>query len=65
MGAATRVYVQVRRIVVTTEWVEVSAITNDEAARKATCLPGVSEVVQTTYERPEGVDIQVPAWVPT
>jgi len=55
MGAETRVYCLVE--FTDAKWVEVSAVTLDEAERKAEQLPGVVRVVESTYDAPQkGVD---------
>jgi hypothetical protein len=50
MGAEVRVYCRV--LVATEEWVEVDAVTLDEAAKLAASVPGVIRVLETTYEPP-------------
>jgi hypothetical protein len=53
MGAETRVYVRVLKAY--DEWIEVSAITLDDAKEKAESLPGVIRVMETSYV-PGGVE---------
>lgn len=47
MGAETRVYVRVLKTY--DEWIEVSAVTLDEAKEIAEKLPGVARVMETSY----------------
>lgn len=52
MGAETRVYVQVVRVRPYREWVEVSAVTLQEAKAKAMELPYVADVIEAQYDEP-------------
>lgn len=57
MGAETRVMVKVRRVTVTEDWVEVSAIGLDDAKEEAAKLPGVVDVLSAQYEDPADRDM--------
>jgi hypothetical protein len=52
MGAETRIYCKV--LVSEERWIEVSAVTLDEAIRKAESQPGVIRCTEASYE-PGGV----------
>lgn len=58
MGAKTIVYVKVlttKRLEPVTEWVEVQAVTLDDAVEEVERLKDVYRVIDVQYDKPEGV----------
>lgn len=51
MGAETTVFVKVRKTY--TEWIEVSAVTQEQAESRALDYPGVITVIDSSYDPPK------------
>lgn len=55
MGAECPIYVKVQKVV--EAWVRVSAVVLDEAKEKAAALPGVVNVLEAQYDKPENCEV--------